>query len=176
MSSIVRVAILGLLGLVLTTRVPLAAQTKLTATATGSTTVALTWTAGSNSTGYWVQRALGTGPFANITPSKLPGTTYTDAAAPAGSALKYRIRGTYSGGPAVYSNKVSVTTPAATSTASAPPAATSPASAPPAATTTASAPPATTAPATAALVPMAIAPVTATLASPSPGSRRLLQP
>ena len=156
MSSIVRVRMIGLLGLVLTTGAPLAAQTNLKATATAPTTVALTWTAGTNATGYWVQRAVGTGQFANITPAKLPGTAYTDAAAPAGSALRYRIRGTYTSGPASYSNKVSVSTPAAGATASTPPAATNPASAPPAATNPASAP--------AALVPVAVQPVTVTLA------------
>ena len=154
MSSIVRVATIGLLGLVLTPRVPLAAQTNLTATATAPTTVALTWTAGANATGYWVQRAVGTGQFVSITPAKLSGTTYTDAAAPAGSALRYRIRGTYSGSAATYSNKVSVTTPAASgSTASAPPAApptSSPATPPPGQPTVAPV----------ALAPVAIAPVT----------------
>ncbi len=44
MSSIVRVGMIGLLGLIGLAPAPLAAQTTLTATATGPTTVVLTWT------------------------------------------------------------------------------------------------------------------------------------
>lgn len=147
MSSIVRLAMIGLLGLVLSARVPLAAQTTLTAKATGSTTVEMTWTAATNATGYWVQRALGTGKFATITPAKLPDTTYIDTVAPAGSALSYRIR--VGQKPYTYSNEVSVKTPGVgKETASAPP---------------------SVGPATVAPVPAAVAPVAVSPASPPPG-------
>jgi microsomal dipeptidase-like Zn-dependent dipeptidase len=190
MSSIVRVAIIGVLWLVLTGRSHLEAQSNLKATVTGPKTVALTWTASTSATEYWVQRALGTGQFAIITAAKVTGTAYTDAAAPAGSALKYRIKGTSKKGPAAFSNQVSVSTAGASpSTASAPPsvvpaaapvaATPAPAAAAPAPTAAAPAPTAAApasaaaapAPVTATLapVPVALEPVSLTPASPPPG-------
>jgi microsomal dipeptidase-like Zn-dependent dipeptidase len=121
MTLVVRVATIGLLGLVGAASVPLA-QTNLKATATAPTTVVLTWTAAANASGYRVQRALATGSFATISPGKISGTAYTDAAAPPATALRYRILGAYKNGPNTFSNKVSITTPASgTGTASAPP-------------------------------------------------------
>jgi microsomal dipeptidase-like Zn-dependent dipeptidase len=150
MSSIIRVTMIGLVGLILAARVPLAAQTTLTATATASTTVALTWTAVPNATRYWVQRAVGSAALANIGTPAITGTTYTDAAAPAGTQLSYRVFAKRTSGPNIFSNKVSVTTPAA-GVAAAP----------------GTAVPVTAVPVTVALVPATLAPATLAPASPA---------
>lgn len=120
----------------------------LQASATGPTTVSLTWTAVPGSNGYVVQRAIGSNAFDRLTPLKLSGTTYTDATAPAASALRYRIRTVYpNNGQATLSNIVSVTTPSAPApTASAGP----PASPPPGQPTTSPSTPAVSTPAVSA--------------------------
>ncbi len=96
----------------------------LTATVNGPTTVNLTWTAVAGANGYRVQRAHGAAGFAPITPGRITATAYIDTAAPAGTALRYRIAATYRTGPNTFSNKVSVTTTGPAATASAPPTAT----------------------------------------------------
>lgn len=141
MSSIVRVLTISLLGFMVA-KVPLAAQTNLTATATAPTSVALTWTAAANATGYRVLRGLGTANLVTISSGKVTATTYTDASAPAASALRYRIVALYQTGPNTSSAKVSVTTPAAVATA---------------------------VPVAVALVPVALEPVSLSPASAPPG-------
>ncbi len=119
--TVVRAA-LGLVTLFASAGVPLAAQSNLTATVVGPTTVTLKWNAATGSNGYSIQRALGQGSFATLNSAKIPGTTYTDANAPAQSALRYRIRAAYPNRDYTYSGKVDVVTPASGgNTASAPP-------------------------------------------------------
>src|SRR3954470_21427837 len=88
-SSISLFALVGLFSF------PLVAQqgapTGLHATASGPTTVSLTWTAAANASRYWVQRAVGSASLVNLPAPKITGTTYTDATAPAGTALRYRV-------------------------------------------------------------------------------------
>lgn len=126
MIALVRVVLIGLL-VCLAGTVPLAAQTNLTAAVTAPTTVTLKWTATPDVTKYRVRRALGAAGFVNISPFLTAATTYVDATAPAGSGLRYELMLLHATGPNTYSNKVSVTTPAA-GMASAPPAASTPAS------------------------------------------------
>jgi hypothetical protein len=85
----------------------------LKATASGPTTVGLTWTAAPNANGYVVQRALGSASLTRLTPDKIQGTSYSDATAPAGSTLRYRVKAAYPGGQPTFSDIVSVTTPTA---------------------------------------------------------------
>ncbi|MEO8089650.1 MAG: membrane dipeptidase [Gemmatimonadales bacterium] len=126
MIALVRVLLIGLLVCLAGTG-PLAAQTNLTAAVTAPTTVTLKWTATPDVTKYRVRRALGAAGFVNISPFLTAATTYVDATAPAGSGLQYELMLRHATGPNTYSNKVSVTTPAA-GMASAPPAASTPAS------------------------------------------------
>jgi hypothetical protein len=104
-------ALLALSGSSLEAQQP--AVTNFQAKATGPTSVDLSWTGAAGANGYVVQRALGTGPLERLTPNKLSDTRYTDAAAPAGSALRYRIRATFGNGQSSLSPIVAVTTPAA---------------------------------------------------------------
>lgn len=90
---------------------PLAAQSNLTATAPAPTKVVLNWTGAAGSNGYWILRGVGTAALAKINPAKVSGTSYTDLTAPAGTALRYRVRATYPNGPNTDSDRVSVTTP-----------------------------------------------------------------
>ncbi|MEA2713668.1 MAG: hypothetical protein QOK27_1629 [Gemmatimonadales bacterium] len=178
MTSFVRATMAGLLALVGVMRTPLAAQTNLTGTATAPTTVALTWTAAPNANRYWVQRAVGSATLANLPAPKITGTSYTDAGAPAGATISYRVMAGFpGGGPHTYSGTISVTTPATgASTASAPAAAPAPVAAAAPEPVAAAAPaPASPAPATAlapvavTLAPVALAPVSVATASPPPG-------
>jgi hypothetical protein len=116
-----RFAVICLFGLIGLIRAPLAAQTNLTATPTAPTKVALSWTGAPGANGYSILRGIGTTPLEKINPGKVSGTTYTDLTAPAGTALRYRIRASYPNSPSTYSLRVSVTTPtAATGVASSP--------------------------------------------------------
>jgi hypothetical protein len=62
-----------------------------------------------------VQRGIGTAALERLTPDRLSGTTYTDAAAPAATTLRYRIRAVFANGQSTLSNIASVTTPSAMS-------------------------------------------------------------
>jgi hypothetical protein len=92
-----------------------AAPSNLKAVASSPTTVELTWVAAAGANGYVVQRGVATNPLERLTPTKLTETRYTDAAAPAGSALRYRVRATFGNGQSSLSPIVGVTTPAASS-------------------------------------------------------------
>ena len=85
------------------------------AIANGPTSVKLTWTAPAGANGYVVQRAIGSSSLSRLTPDKITTTGYTDAAAPAGTALRYRVKAFFSGGATSLSAIVSVTTPSAPS-------------------------------------------------------------
>ena len=87
------------------------APTNLTATATSSTAVALSWTAGSsNQTGYKLDRSSDGGTtWATI--ASPTGTTYTDTGLTAGMTYDYRVRATNSAGDSPNSN-VATATPA----------------------------------------------------------------
>ena len=119
----------------------------LTATLTNPTTVVLSWTAAGNATRYWVQRSIGTANFANLSAPKITGTTYTDAGAPAGTAIRYRVIAGFSSGPNSYGTSINVTTPSGSTASTAPPASSSPPASPASA---ASGAPASGAPASAA--------------------------
>ena len=103
----------------------------LTATVANPTTVALSWTAAGNATRYWIQRTIGTGNFANLSTPKITGTTFTDATAPAGTELRYRVIAGFSSGPNTYSASINVTTPAPSTASAAPPAPSNPPAQPP---------------------------------------------
>ena len=87
----------------------------LQATTILATSVTLTWTAPAGATGYVVQRALGQNPLQRLTPDKITETAYTDAAAPAASALRYRVKAFFVGGATSLSSILNVTTPSAPS-------------------------------------------------------------
>jgi hypothetical protein len=88
-----------------------AAPTNLQASASGPTAVSLTWSGAAGANGYVVQRSIGSTAFDRLTPTKITATNYTDAAAPAGSALRYRIRAVFANGQSSLSAIASVTTP-----------------------------------------------------------------
>jgi hypothetical protein len=90
-----------------------AAPGNVHATATAPTTVKLTWTAPAGANAYVVQRAIAQDPFQRLTPDKITATTYTDAAAPPATALRYRVKAFFGGGQTSLSAAVSVTTPSA---------------------------------------------------------------
>jgi hypothetical protein len=83
------------------------------ATATGPISVKLTWTAPAGANGYVVQRGIGQSGLERLTPDKITATAYTDAAAPAATALRYRVKAFFPGGATSLSAIVSVTTPSA---------------------------------------------------------------
>jgi hypothetical protein len=85
------------------------------ANATSPTNVNLTWTAPAGANGYVVQRAIGSNSLTRLTPDKITAIAYTDAAAPAGSALRYRVKALFPSGATSLSTIVSVTTPGAPS-------------------------------------------------------------
>jgi hypothetical protein len=78
--------------------------------------VKLSWTAPAAANGYVVQRGIGQDPLTRLTPDKITTTAYTDAAAPAATALRYRIKAFFPGGATSLSAIVSVTTPSAPAT------------------------------------------------------------
>jgi hypothetical protein len=86
------------------------------ATASGATTVKLTWNAPAAANGYVVQRGIGQDPLTRLTPDKITATAYTDAAAPAASTLRYRVKAFFPGGATSLSAIVSVTTPSTPAT------------------------------------------------------------
>jgi hypothetical protein len=88
------------------------------ATAISPTSVSLSWTTAATANGYVVQRAIGSTAFDRLTPTKITATSYTDAAAPAGTALRYRIRAVFGNGQSSLSAIASVTTPSPANTAS----------------------------------------------------------
>jgi hypothetical protein len=85
------------------------------AIASGPTTVKLSWTAPAAANGYVVQRGIGQNALERLTPDKITATVYTDAAAPAATALRYRVKAFFAGGATSLSAIVSVTTPTAPS-------------------------------------------------------------
>ena len=75
--------------------VTLTAPASITATAASATSVAVSWPAVANATGYQVHRSSGGGTFTQVgTPA---GTSFTDSTASAGTAYLYRVRATASG-------------------------------------------------------------------------------
>jgi hypothetical protein len=91
----------------------LPAQGAVQVSATGPTTVSLTWPAMPGANRYWVRRAIGSAALANLNSPKITNTQYTDATAPAGTALRYQIMGKLANGTFSYSQIASVTTPTA---------------------------------------------------------------
>lgn len=97
------------------------APTNVRGVVNGPTSVSLSWTAGNGAVGYVVQRAIGVAAFDRLTPDRIAATAYTDAAAPAGTSLRYRIRSILGDGRSALSDIVHVTTPGASSAPSPPP-------------------------------------------------------
>ncbi len=98
----------------LTAMVP-SAITDLSATATSSTAIDLTWSApadgGDAITGYTIQRKAGSGDYANISTSiSASATSYSDTGLTRGTAYTYRIQARNSEGSAAWSNDASATT------------------------------------------------------------------
>ena len=116
MTGMVRGTLLGFSAVALLTGSAAAQQPtpgNVQATASAPTTVTLTWTAPAAANGYVVQRGIGQDPLTRLTPDKITATTYTDAAAPAATALRYRVKAFFPGGATSLSAIVSVTTPSA---------------------------------------------------------------
>lgn len=93
---------------------PPAAPTGLTATAASSSQINLAWTdAANNETGFRIERATGTGAFAEIATVGANVTSYQSGGLTASTAYSYRVRATNSAGNSAYSNTASATTSAA---------------------------------------------------------------
>jgi fibronectin type 3 domain-containing protein len=92
---------------------PMFAPTGLTATATGATSVKLTWTNKDTTTiGYYILRATGTGAYSQIGQVTSAATqTYTDTTASSDTAYSYRVEAYSSGATSAVSNTASATTP-----------------------------------------------------------------
>ncbi len=83
---------------------PLGVPSNLVATANGSSSVSIAWSAAANATGYQLERRINNGAWQQIaTPS---GTSYTDTNVSAGVTYVYRVRATGATGtaPSAYSN------------------------------------------------------------------------
>ena len=82
----------------------------LVATATGSTSISITWTAAANATGYQLERSSNNGAFVLI--ASPAGTSYVDTAVAAGTTYVYRVRalGATGTAPSAYSNTDYATT------------------------------------------------------------------
>lgn len=153
---------------------PLAAQQapkNLQATVLSPTKVKLTWTRGTNAFTHRIFRGV-PGSLQPIAWVPTPGAAYTDAGATPGTELVYQVMGKYPNSPNAYSEKIRVTTPAATNTAVGTPPAGSPSASSPAAIP--SSPVLTAAPVlrTATLAPVGVAtaappPATLTPAAPA---------
>ncbi len=68
----------------------LPAQT-VQANATNATTVVLSWTAVTGAQRYYVQRAIGSASFSNLSTPTITGTGYTDTGVPANVLVQYRL-------------------------------------------------------------------------------------
>lgn len=85
----------------------------LTANATSSTSVDLRWTdASSDETAFHVERAIGSGAFAEIVELGANVATYRDTTAEADTTYRYRVRASNAAGSSDYSATASATTPA----------------------------------------------------------------
>ncbi|MBF6595678.1 MAG: DUF1929 domain-containing protein [Thermaceae bacterium] len=91
---------------------PPAAPASLTATATSSTSINLSWAASSGATGYVLERQTGSSSFAALTsgPSGT-GTNFSDTTVVAGTTYTYRIKATNAGGSSNPTVSNPVTTP-----------------------------------------------------------------
>jgi len=91
---------------------PPAEPTGLTATATSSTQINLTWTdASNNESGFKLERKTGAGgTYAQIATPATNATSYSDTGLAASTTYFYRIRSTNTAGDSAYSNEVSATT------------------------------------------------------------------
>ncbi|MFT3788022.1 MAG: PA14 domain-containing protein [Tepidisphaeraceae bacterium] len=99
------------------------APTTLTASTPSSTSVSLSWTdTSTNETQFIIERAPGTsgGTFAQVGFVGANITTFTDTTASAGTTYRYRVYASNSAGPSGYSNVVTATTPAGSTTPAAP--------------------------------------------------------
>ncbi len=84
--------------------------TGLTGTATTGNTIHLSWTAGTNATGYVVQRAATGGAFARVGTSATTG--FDDSGLQPGTAYRYQVASTAGTDTSAYTAEVSVTTKA----------------------------------------------------------------
>ena len=86
---------------------------KPTVTAIQPTGVELKWTPAANAVRYWVQRSSTAAPVVTLNTPKITATQYSDASAPAGTTLRYRIAAGFVNPPHTYSEEVTITTPSA---------------------------------------------------------------
>ena len=95
---------------------PPAAPSNLTATATSSSTITLTWSDNStNETGFKVERApSATGVYAQVGTPAAGSSNYNDLGLAASTTYLYRVRATNASGDSAYSNTASATTQAPT--------------------------------------------------------------
>jgi hypothetical protein len=89
-----------------------AAPSDLTATATTSTEVSLSWTdTSSDETGFLIERKAAGGAFMQIATVGAGVTSYSDDGLSTGTTYVYRVRAINSAGNSAYSNRAQVTTP-----------------------------------------------------------------
>src|SRR5207302_730213 len=87
------------------------APSGLSATATSSTAVSLTWVSNStNETSFKIERALGAGAFSQVGTVGAGVTTYADSGLSATPTCSYRVRASNTGGDSAYSNTATATT------------------------------------------------------------------
>ena len=91
---------------------PLTAPGNLTATATSTTQISLSWVDNAtNETGYKIERKTGAGgTYAQIATVGANATSYNDTGLTTGTTYFYRVRATSSSGDSAYSNEASATT------------------------------------------------------------------
>ncbi len=89
----------------------LGAPTGVTVTATGPTTARVTFTAAANATGYVVERAAGTGPFA--TAGTTTTTTFDDTGLTPATSYRYRVAATRGTDVSTFSTESTLLTPQA---------------------------------------------------------------
>jgi hypothetical protein len=75
-----------------TSSVPTLAPTAVNAVASGTSSVAVTWTGVSSATSYQVMRSSDGQPYANATNGLVSGTSYTDSSVVAGKTYLYKVK------------------------------------------------------------------------------------
>src|SRR6476661_2011821 len=93
--------------------VALPAQT-VQANAPNATTVVLSWTAVTGAERYYIQRAIGSAGFSNLSTPKITGTGYTDTGVPANVLIQYRLMTKLANGNFRYSSAVQRRLPGST--------------------------------------------------------------
>lgn len=93
-----------------------ATPNNLTVTATSSSQINLTWTDNAgNESGFYIERAIGSGTFSQIASVSANTTSYSNTGLTASTNYIYRVRAYNTGGNSGYSNTANATTPSGTS-------------------------------------------------------------